>query len=72
MIFENYWANFHDFHRWFLIDITTQIINCNEFDIKFIIYQLNKLKKLNYWLSILYKNKLFYTGKIIYYLELLA
>lgn len=47
MIFENYLANFYDFHRRFSIDATTQIIDCNEFDVKFIIHRLSKLKKHN-------------------------
>lgn len=49
MIFENYLADFYDFHRRFLICATiTRIIDCNDFDIQFIIYLLSKLKKQNY------------------------
>ena len=69
MIFENYPANFYNFHYQSWINATTQINDHNEFDVKFIIPQLRKLKKLNYKLSILYKNKLYYTWDIIYKLE---
>ena len=64
--------DFDDFHRQFSIDATTHITDCNKFDIKFIIYPLSKLKKLNYKLSILHKNKPYYTWNIIYILELPA
>ena len=65
MIFENYLASFYDFHRWFSIEATTQIIDCNKFDVKFIIYQLSKLNNFNYRLSILHKNKPYYIQDII-------
>lgn len=61
MIFENYLADFYDFHYQFLIDIITHITDCNKFDVKYIIHLSSKLKKLNYKLLILYKNKLHYT-----------
>ena len=77
MIFENYLAffrrvRFYDFYCQFLIDATTHIIDCNEFDVKFIFYLLRKLKKLNYKLLILHENKLYYNQDIIYKLELPA
>ena len=40
--------DFYNFHRQFSIDAITHITDCNEFDVKFIIYPLSKLKKLNY------------------------
>ena len=61
--------NFYDFHRRFLIVATTHITDRNKFNIKFIIYLLSKLKKLNYKLSIFHKNKLHYTQDIIFKLE---
>ena len=61
--------DFYDFYRRFSIDVTTHITYHNKFDIKFIIYLSNKLKKLNYKLLILHKNKPYYTRDIIYILE---
>ena len=40
--------DFYDFHHWFSINATTHSTDCNEFDVKFIIHLLSKLKKLNY------------------------
>ena len=73
MIFENYpvlgRVDFYDFYCQFLVNVTTYITDHNKFDVKFIIYLLSKLKKLNYKLSIFYENKLNYTRIIIYKLE---
>ena len=40
--------DFYDFHCRFSINAITHITDRNEFDVKFIIYPLSKLKKLNY------------------------
>ena len=61
--------DFYEFYRRFLIDTTTYIPDCNEFDVKFIIHPSSKLKKLNYKFLILHENKLHYTWDIIYILE---
>ena len=61
--------DFYDFHCRFSINATTHITDRNEFDVKFIIHPSNKLKKLNYKLSILHENKSHYTRDIIYTLE---
>lgn len=60
MIFENYLADFYDFYYQFSSNAIIHITDYKEFNIKFIIYPLKILKKLNNELLIFYENKLYF------------